>query len=343
MGRSHGSACEAALGDRDPGRAAGCRWRCRCGRDAGCQEERGSRRQGAGHDARVRLGRVGDRRVETASAVASRFRHDAAGQSGDGQGQGLGRRAPDHRARGRLRHGRAASRSRRYGGPGSAGAGTTGAVAIGARAVRARRQDQRDEPEAPETELHLAERVRQRRVELRSRERQRAGSRGAVARGAECAARRHCHVAAFGNRRQAPRAARRKGGVRFAAGHGRRPEEHGTAGARALRRHSGVEARHDGGPGRRRLRRPEIHRTHRAHQPRDRSRHARHPGLRRHSESRAGSARRHVRHRQDRPRRGRAGRDTAGHRRSHGGRADVRVDDPGRQARQADRAGRTAR
>ena len=76
---------------------------------------------------------------------------------------------------------------------------------------------------------------------------------------------------------------------------------------------------------------------HRADQSGDRAGHARDPRLRRHPERRRRAARRDVRHRPHRARRERAGADAAGDGRAHRGRADVRLDRRGRQARQAQR------
>ena len=69
----------------------------------------------------------------------------AAGPPGDGQGQGLGRRPPDHRPRGGCRAGRAGARARRHGRPRRTRARAPGPAAVGEGAVRDGRKDHGDE------------------------------------------------------------------------------------------------------------------------------------------------------------------------------------------------------
>ena len=127
------------------------------------------------------------------------------------------------------------------------------------------------------------------------------------------------------------------------ARHRRRPDGHGTAGRGAGGRRAGARDRQGGRAFDRRLRRAPLHRTRRADQPGRRAGNAGHPRLRRNSESGRRAARGDVRDGPHRARRQRPGRHVAGDGRAHRGRADVRVDGRGWQARQARRRHRPPR
>ena len=151
---------------------------------------------------------------------------------GDRQGQGVGRRAPDHRARGRHGAGRPDARAVDTADLEARLIERQGALESREGAARARRQDAGDQPEAAQAELHLADRVRQLRIEhervagsVMSAEAQvqlaQNALRDAVAMSplAGIVAKRHVQIGREGRVRHPARDGRRPDGDR-AAGHG---------------------------------------------------------------------------------------------------------------------------